>query len=39
MVQVGSGHGVGRDASFSGTRRGGEDDVVMGHFGDRVVSR
>lgn len=23
-------------ASFSGTRRGGEDDVVMGHFNDRV---
>lgn len=36
MVQVGSGPGEGRDASFSGTRRGGEDDVVMGHFGDRV---
>lgn len=36
MVQVGSGRGGGRDASFSGTRRGCEDDVVMGHFSDRV---
>ena len=26
----------GRDNSFSGTRRGGEEDVVMGHFRDSM---